>query len=392
MTTKTNPLTTQTNPLLEAWGTPFEIPPFQDIQSLHFVGAFEQAITEHSAEIEAIANSDEPPDFTNTLIALESAGQLLDRTSSLFSNLVSSHSSPELRAIQRELAPRLAAHHAAIFLNETLYGRIASVRDSEQAQHLDPESLRLLERYHLDFVRAGAQLPAQARVQFAANAQRLAVCFTQFSQNLLADEAGFSMALRSPEELAGLPAFVLEAARAAARERGIAGDDAHVITLSRSSLTPFMTFSERRDLRETLWRAWCSRGELEGAQDNRPIIHEILSLRLNQARLLGYGTFGEFALADTMAARPEAVRDLLMRAWEPARLRAIEERNDLAALATQHTGVRHAPDDIQAWDWHYWTEKVRQAKFNLNETEIKPYLQLDLLFRHCLRLPTDCLV
>lgn len=374
-------MATQLNPLLEPWDTPFELPPFRDIQSLHFSGAFEQAIAEHSAEIEAIADSHEPPDFKNTLIALESAGQLLDRTSSLFSNLVSSHSSPELRAIQRELAPRLAAHHAAMFLNEKLYRRIAAVGDSAEAQQLDPESRRLLERYRLDFVRAGAQLPAEARVQFAANAQRLAVCFTQFSQNLLADESGFSLVLRSPEELAGLPGFVLEAAKAAARERGIADENAHVITLSRSSLTPFMTFSERRDLRETLWRAWCSRGEHEGAQDNRPIIREILTLRLDQARLLGYATFGEFALADTMAGRPEAVRDLLMRAWRPARLRAIEERQDLAALATQHTGRPHAPDDIQAWDWHYWTEKVRQEKFNLNETEIKPYLQLDRLIQ-----------
>lgn len=374
-------MTTQNNPLLEVWDTPFEIPPFQDIQSLHFVGAFEHAISQHRTEIEAIADSHEPPDFKNTLIALESAGRLLERTSSLFSNLVASHSSPELRAIQREMAPKLAAHHAAMFLNEKLYRRIAAVGDSAEAQQLDPESRRLLERYDLDFVRAGARLPAESRAQFAANAQRLAVCFTQFSQNLLADESGFSLVLRSPEELSGLPGFVLEAAKAAARERGIADHDAHVITLSRSSLTPFMTFSERRDLRETLWRAWCGRGEHEGAQDNRPIIREILTLRLDQARLLGYPTFGEFALADTMAGRPEAVRDLLMRAWQPARLRAIEERNDLAALATQHTGHPHAPEDIQAWDWHYWTEKVRQAKFNLDETQLKPYLQLDRLIQ-----------
>ena len=367
-------MTLANNPLLAPWETPFQVPPFASIAPQHFLPAFEAAFAAHQAEVEAIAANPAPPDFDNTLLALESAGQLLARCRSVFFNLVASHSSDALRALEREIAPRLAAHQAAFFLHAGLFSRIEMAAKDSAA--LDPLSQRLLSRYLLDFERAGARLGPAQRSEFAANAERLARCFTQFSQNVLADESAFQMVLRTPEELAGLPAFVASAARQAATERGVEGADAHVITLSRSSITPFMMFSQRRDLRQHIWQAWCARGEHKGAHDNRPLMREILQLRLSQARLLGYAHFTDFALADTMAGNADAVRDLLMRAWEPAQRKALGERAALAALASQETGQPWASEDIQAWDWHFWTEKVRQRDYQLNEAQIKPFLQL----------------
>jgi peptidyl-dipeptidase Dcp len=238
---------------------------------------------------------------------------------------------------------------------------------------LDAESIRLIERYHLDFVRAGAKLQAKDRESFAQNSEKLASLFTQFSQNVLADESSFCLTLTKDEELQGLPSFVRQSAQKLAKDRGLTEPNAHAFTLSRSSITPFMTFSERRDLRKTMWNAWCQRGEHAGAHNNEPIMKEILKLRLAQARLLGYKDFSEYALADTMAGSAKQARDLLMRVWQPARLKALQEREDLKKLS----GL----NDLEAWDWHFWTERVRKEKFDLNEAEIKPYLQLHKLMQ-----------
>lgn len=360
-----------TNPLLEKWNTPFEMPPFEQIKSAHFSEAFERALLRNQEEIAQIANNPDKPNFENTLVALEGSGELLNQTASVFFNLSSSHTSPEIQEIERVMAPKLAAHSAALFLNGPLFQRIEHIYSERNLLGLDAESVRLVERYHLDFVRAGAKLKDQDRVTFAQNTEKLASLFTAFSQNVLADEASFSLVLTQEDELKGLPEFVRSAAQKMAKDRGITEANAHVITLSRSSLTPFMTFSERRDLRQTLWTAWCQRGENAGAHNNEEIMREILSLRLAQAKLLGYKDFSEYALADTMAGSAKAARDLLMRVWEPARLKALQEREDLKKLS----GL----EDLEAWDWHFWTERVRKEKFDLNEAEIKPYLQLSKL-------------
>lgn len=359
------------NPLLEKWNTPFEMPPFEQIEPSHFSEAFEIALQHHRTEIARIANNDADPSFENTLIALEECGELLNRTASVFSNLSSSHTSNELQTIERAIAPQLAAHFAAIYLNDSLFKRIEKIFIQRLNLGLDAESIRLVERYHLDFVRAGANLKDEDRITFAKNTEKLASLFTTFSQNVLADEASFSLVLTQEDELKGLPEFVLKAARKMAQDSGLKDANAYVITLSRSSMTPFMTFSERRDLRQKLWTAWCQRGENNGANNNVEIMREILRLRLTQARLLGYKDFSEYALADTMAGSANAARELLMRVWKPARLKALKELEDLKKLS----GL----EDLQAWDWHFWTEKVRKEKFDLDEAEIKPYLQLEKL-------------
>jgi len=362
-----------TNPLLQAWQTPFGMPPFESIQASHFEEAFESALKQHQAEIDAISNNPEPPSFDNTLLALEASGDLLNQTSNVFFNLSASHSSPEIQSIERNLAPKLAAHSAALYLNAPLFERIDALNQAKHQLALDPESIRLIERYHLDFVRAGAKLQAQDRAIFAQNSEKLASLFTQFSQNVLADESSFCLTLTQDEELQGLPTFVRQAAQKLAKDRGLTEPHAHAFTLSRSSITPFMTFSERRDLRKTMWNAWCQRGEHAGAHNNEPIMKEILKLRLAQARLLGYKDFSEYALADTMAGSAQQARDLLLRVWQPARLKALQEREDLKKLS----GL----EDLEAWDWHYWTERVRKEKYDLNEAEIKPYLQLHKLMQ-----------
>lgn len=360
-----------TNPLLEKWHTPFEMPPFEQIQSSHFSEAFDLALKRHQAEIDHIANSPDAPTFENTLLALEGSGELLSQTSAVFFNLSASHTNPEIQAIERVMTPKLAAHSAALYLNGPLFRRIEQLHAERNHLGLDAESIRLVERYHLDFVRAGAKLKDHDRVSFAEHTEKLASLFTTFSQNVLADEASFSLILTQDDELKGLPEFVLSAAKKMAQDRGMTDNNAHVITLSRSSLTPFMTFSERRDLRQKLWAAWCQRGENQGAHNNEAIMREILQLRLAQAKLLGYKDFSEYALADTMAGSAQAARDLLMKVWAPARLKALQEREDLKQLS----GL----EDLQAWDWHFWTERVRKEKYDLNEAEIKPYLQLHKL-------------
>lgn len=362
-----------TNPLLQTWQTPFGMPPFESIQASHFEEAFDKALLQHQAEIAAISNNSEPPTFENTLIALEASGDLLNQTSNVFFNLSASHSSPDIQSLERSLAPKLAAHSAALYLNAALFQRIDALNQTKHQLQLDAESIRLIERYHLDFVRAGAKLQAKDRESFAQNSEKLASLFTQFSQNVLADESSFCLTLTKDEELQGLPSFVRQSAQKLAKDRGLTEPNAHAFTLSRSSITPFMTFSERRDLRKTMWNAWCQRGEHAGAHNNEPIMKEILKLRLAQARLLGYKDFSEYALADTMAGSAQQARDLLMRVWQPARLKALQEREDLKKLS----GL----NDLEAWDWHFWTERVRKEKFDLNEAEIKPYLQLHKLMQ-----------
>ncbi len=359
------------NPLVQPWNTPHGLPPFADIRAEHFKPAFDVALAQHLADIEAIAASPEPPTFDNTVAALDRSGRLLARTEALFYNLTASETSPALQAVEREMAAPLAAHASAVYMNARLFQRVDTLHAARATLGLTAEQTRLLERFHLDFVRAGAKLGEAAQKRYAQVMQRLAELTTRFSQNVLADESAYRLVLRDERDLAGLPDFVRAAARQAALERGIT--DGHVITLSRSHIVPFLTFSERRDLREQAWRAWVSRGEHEGAHDNRPVAREILTLRREQAHLHGYSSYADYALADTMAGTQAAVDELLQQVWEPAQVRAEAEREALQALVIS----RNESLQIEAWDWRYYAEKVRQARYDLDEASIKPYFPLD---------------
>jgi peptidyl-dipeptidase Dcp len=358
------------NPLLQTWTTRYGLPPFADVKPEHFEPAFTAALEEHRAEIDAIGCNPQPPHFDNTIAALDRSGRLLDRIESLFHNLTSSETSPALQAVQMRMAPLLAAHSSAIHMHTALFERIDALHEERAILGLTAEQRRVLERFHADFVRAGARLAPAQQKRYAQIMSRLAELTTRFGQNVLADEAAFQLVLRTPADRAGLPDFVVAAARQAAAERGI--DDALVITLSRSHIVPFLSFSERRDLREQAWRAWTARGEHEGDHDNRPVAREILALRNEQARLQGFASYADYALADTMAGRQAAVAALLTQVWEPAKARAEEERQALEAMALS----RGEQITLEAWDWRYYSEKVRQVRYELDEATVKPYFPL----------------
>jgi peptidyl-dipeptidase Dcp len=358
------------NPLLQRWDTPYGLPPFGAVRPEHFEPAFDAAIAEHRAEIDAIGVDPAPPTFANTIAAFDRSGRMLSRLSHLFYNLTSSETSPALQAVEMRMAPRLAAHDSAVSMHAGLFARVEQLHERRAELGLAGEELRVHERYHAYFTRAGARLGDAAQKRYAEIMGRLAELTTQFGQNVLADEAAYRLVLRTESELAGLPDFVRAAARQAGVERGV---DGCVITLSRSHVVPFLTFSDRRDLREQVYRAWTSRGEHAGPTDNRPIAREILALRREQARLHGCASYADYALAESMARRPANVTELLEQVWAPACARAATEREALEALALS----RDEPSRIEAWDWRYYAEKVRKVRYDFDEAQVKPYFPLD---------------
>ena len=358
------------NPFFESWTTPFGLPPFDRIRPEHFPPALDTAMAEHNGEIAAITGSAAPATFANTVEALERSGRLLDRVSRVFFNLDSSTSSEALEAIARDYAPKLAQHQMQIALDEDLFGRVADLYARSETLRLDADQLRLLERWHLRLVRSGALLRPEQKARMAAIAERLAILHTLFGQNVLHDERDWQLVL-DETDLDGLPDFTRAAAAQAAAERGIEGR--WVITLARSCAEPFLTFSSRRDLRRTLWEAWTARGAHEGANNNVPLIREIVALRAEQARLLGYDNFAAYRLDDSMAKTADAVENLLLQVWEPAKGKARVELAKLESVARAE-GLN---EPIEPWDWRYYAEKVRQTEYDLDEAEVKPYFVLD---------------
>ena len=357
------------NPLLPLWTTPFEIPPFDQIEDTHFAPAFDAAFEQSRAAIDAVADQTDTPTFVNTIEALEKADELMDRVAGVFFNLAGTDSNDARQALQRDLAPRFAAFNSETMMNARLFARIDLLYRQRSELDLTHEQMRVLELYHRMFVRAGAKLEGDAKERLPTITQRLAELGTAFTQNLLKDEADWFMEL-GEDALDGLPGFLLDAAAEAARERDKAG---WIVTLSRSLIVPFLQFSTRRDLRERAYTAWVSRGENGGETDNRAIVKETLDLRHERAQLLGYETFADFKLDTEMAKTPEAVRELLMAVWEPAKARANQDAQVLEAMM-QADGVNGT---LEAWDWRYYAEKRRKAEHDLDEAALKPYLQLD---------------
>ncbi len=359
------------NPLLAEWTEPFALPPFAAIAPGHFPEAFDAALATEREAVARIAADPAEPDFANTIEALERAGRPLDRVAAVFFNLASAHTNDALDAFQREISPRLAAHHSEITMNPALFARIDALMARREALGLTPEQGRVLELYHRMFVRSGAKLDAAGRDRLKAVMERLATLGTTFSQNVRADEKAWTLPL-GPEDLDGLPQFVVDAAAQAAADRGLEG---HVVTLSRSLIVPFLQFSARRDLREAAFRAWTARGANGGATDNRAIVAEMLALRAERARLLGYPDFASFKLETEMAKTPEAVRDLLTAVWEPARARAEAD----AARLEEMLRAEGVNGPLEPWDWRRYAAIRQREEHDLDEAEIKAYLQLDAM-------------
>jgi peptidyl-dipeptidase Dcp len=358
------------NPFFEAWTTPFGLPPFNRICPQDFPPAFERATMQESDEISLIASLPGTPTFTNTVEAMERSGRLLKRVRRVFLNLNASCTNTELEAIARDWAPRLARHQLRIAHNAELFERIARLHARRAELGLEVDQLRLLERRYFDFVRSGALLPAEQKQRFAAICERLATLHTLFAQNVLHDESEWRLVL-GEAELDGLPGFLRAAAAHAGTGRGLEGR--YVIILGRSVIEAFLTFSARRDLRQIAFEAWSQRGAREGANDNRPLIREILTLRSEQAALLGYENYAAFKLDDSMAKSAEAVDELLRRVWDAGKLQVSIERAQVRRLARAE-GVN---GELEPWDWRYYAEKVKQAAFHVDAAEVKQYFVLE---------------
>ncbi len=361
------------NPLLTPWTTRFGLPPFGEIKPEHFGPAFEQAMAEQKARFEAIATNPEAPSVANTLEALETAGELMGKVGRVFWNLTGSDATPELQAIEREVAPKLARFHAELMTDARLFARVKALYDRRDALDLTAEQRRLLDCTFRWFSRSGGGLELQARERLKEIAEQLSQLGTKFSQNILADESAYALILDGEDDLAGCPDFLKAAMTRAASDRG--HDGKHAVTLSRSIIEPFLTFSARRDLREIAFKAWIARGENGGATDNRGIIADIVKLRAERAHLLGFDCFADFKLDDSMAKTPAAVRNLLETVWAPARAKAEREGEALQALVDAE-GRNHP---LEAWDWRYYAEKERHRLHDFDEAELKPYFSLEAM-------------
>ena len=358
-----------TNPLLTDWDTPFQIAPFDRISDDDFAPAFEQALAQDLKDTLAVAQNPDAPSFANTIEALMSTGQKLDKVLSTFYTIAGADSNAAREALMRDFSPKLSAHSSEIYSNKALFARIDRLWTERGALDLDDEQARVLMLTHRNFIRAGAGLTGAAEVRMKEIKERLAVLGTEFSQNLLADERDWHMQL-SDSDMKGLPEFLTAAAKVVGSEKGVEGA---IITLSRSLVVPFMQFSPRRDLRETAYKAWTARGANGGATDNRDLAREMLALRQEMAKLLGYPDFASFKLETEMAKTPENVRQLLDDVWTPAKARAEQDAEVLTAMM-QADGLN---GDLEKWDWRYYAEKRRKAEHDLDEATLKPYFQLD---------------
>ena len=362
------------NPLLAEWSGPYDgVPPFDRVQVPLFKPALETGMAEQLAEIDRIARDPAAANFENTIAALERSGRTLDRVTTLYGIWAATMATPEFQTVQREMAPRLAAFQDQITQNEALFKRIEAVYNSPAKASLTPEQQRVTWLYYTNFTRAGARLSPEAKTRLSQINQQLAGLYTKFSQNVLAEETDQFMVLKKEDDLAGLPQSLRDAAAAAAEQKKQPG--AWVIMNTRSSIDPFLSYSDRRDLREKAWRMFVNRGDNGDEHDNNAIITEILQLRAKRAKLLGYPTHAHWRLENTMARTPERAMQLMEAVWKPAVARVHEEVADMQALADKEG----AKIKIEPWDYRYYMEKVRKAKYDLDQNEVKPYLQLEKL-------------
>ncbi|MCB5202495.1 M3 family metallopeptidase [Neorhizobium sp. T786] len=367
----------QINPAFVEWNGHEGLPRFDLVKDEGFDAAFDAALASHDAEIDAIAANPEAPTMKNTIVALEIAGDELSRVSALFWNKAGAHTNDVIQSLEREIAPKMSRHYSKIAMNEALFRRVDTLWLKRDELGLSEEEHRVVERHWKGFVRTGAKLPKPEQERLAKVNETLAGLGARFGQNVLADERNWELLLTEEDDLAGLPSFLRDAMAAAARDRG--HDAGYAVTLARSIIEPFLTFSERRQLREQAFRAWIARGANRGETDNLGTVKETLALRAERAQLLGYDSFAAFKLDNTMAKTPEAVNKLLTAVWDKARKRALEEEANLSGLIAEEGGNH----EVMPWDWRHYAEKLRQRTFNFSESELKPYLQLEKIIEAC---------
>ncbi len=366
------------NPFFAEWETPFQVPPFDKIENEHFIPAFTEGMALEVAEINAIVENPEAPTFENTILPYSTSGEFLGRVRTVFSALTGTEMSDELEAIQSEMSPLLTAHGSDISLNEGLFQRIKAVYDSREAAALDPMQVRLTEKIYKGFERNGANLAAEQKEALREIDSKLSALTIKFGKNLRTDNSSFALIIDNEADLAGVPESNIAAAAAEAEARGQAGKWA--FTLDKPSLLPFLQYAENRELREKLYMGYLERANNDDENDNKQTISEIANLRLERAKLMGYKNHADFILSQNMAKDAESVNALLESLWTPAIARAKEELKEMKAIK--------GDNDFESWDWWYYSEKLRAAKYNLNEDELRPYFALDNVLQGCFDLTT----
>lgn len=361
------------NLILAEWTGPYQgVPAFDKVSLIGLKPALEEAMALNLEEVEAIANNPETPTFENTIVEMERAGSVLSRVFRYYGIWSANRSTPEFREIQREMAPKLSAFFSKINQNEALFNRVSAVRDSDEVKALRPDQQRLVQLTYDGFARNGATLSGDKKKRYAEINQRLAELHTKFSNNVLADEENYVLYL-TKEQLGGLPESVVQAAASAAKDRDKEGQ--YAITNTRSSMDPFLTYSTERELRQKVWETYYNRGDNGDEFDNNELIKEILTLRHERVGLLGYDNYASWRLEDRMAKKPENAINLMESVWPAAIARVDEEVADMLAIGKKEDGIK----EIKAWDYRYYAEKVRKAKYDLDSDEVKQYLQLDKL-------------
>ncbi|MDO5571382.1 MAG: M3 family metallopeptidase [Bacteroidales bacterium] len=356
------------NPFFTEWNTPFGVPEFEKIKPEHYKPAFIEGMAQQNKEIEAIVNNPQAPTFENTIAALDFSGKLLLKVGSVFDNLTSAETNDSLRAIDEEVSPLLSEHSDNIMLNEKLFQRIKSVYDNKESENLTGEQLMVLDNYYKDFVRSGSLLDAQKKDRLKEINKELGLLSIKFANNVLGETNDFKLVIDNKDDLAGLPDWAVAAAEEQSGEKG-----KYVFTLQKPSLIPFLQYADNRSLREKMYKGYIMRGDNNNERDNKQVISQILKLRLEKAKLLGFDSFADFTLDNKMAKNPSNVYDLLNKIWNAALPKAKEEASALQNQINKEGGNFK----LAAWDWWYYTEKIRKEKYGLDESEIKPYFAVD---------------
>ncbi|MDX9790854.1 MAG: M3 family metallopeptidase, partial [Candidatus Kapabacteria bacterium] len=364
-------LRAEENPFMKDYNTPFGVPPFDKIKLEHYMPAFKEGIKQHIDEVRAISGNSESPTFENTIIALERSGSLLDKVSSVFYNMMSSNTGKELQEIAQNVTPLLSMHSDDIMLNADLFKRIKTVYDNRKSLNLNPEQSRLLEETYKSFVRSGANLEVNDKDNLRAMNEEISMLTLKFGQNVLSETNEYKLVIENKEDLAGLPQSAIDAAAHAAQDAGLNGK--WVFTLHNPSFIPFMTYSAKRDLREKMFNAYSNRGNNDNVNNNNDVITRLVNLRIEKARLLGFRNHAEYVLAENMAKDPENVRRFLEDLWGFAKPFAETEAQELQKIINSEGG----DFALAPWDWRYYSEKLREQKYNLNEEEVRPYFKLE---------------
>lgn len=372
------------NPFFTQWDTPFGVPPFDLIKVEHYIPAFEAAMAEENEEIRAIVDNSETPTFENVIVALDNSGGFLTKVRSVFSGVSSANTNPEMQEVRKEINPRLSAHSDGITMNEALFAKVKAVYDARESMTLDHMQARLLEKTYKRFERSGANLSPEDKEKLKEVNKQLSTVSFKFGSNLLAENARFEMVI-GENDVKGLSTSIRTPARNAAREKGH-GNDKYLFTISKPSMLPFITYSENRELREKLYKGYIEKCDHDDELDNKGVVNEIVRLRTERARLLGYPTHAAYTLDNVMAKNSDNVYELLDELWTPALNRAKAELEDMKTIRKNETGS----EDFESWDWWYYAEKVRKSKYNLDQQQLRPYFSLDNvregIFELCNRL------